>query len=261
MNIEYKAPDKNAGKEGIDEKKEKFNEKLPFIKFPADFEVKLTNYSSKTSPLNFLVKKEGAPSGASVIVWTGNSGEDIPQWEIMSSSKGNGVDGDSLQRVPLDDTERLVKAIEKALYFNPDEDGFHEEEDGLESSTYLDAAKWLSEKKDLKEKMGPELEKIYVDLVDETRKEYEKWILNSAAEIIKKGPPPMKGLEEIYKLISRTTEDVMGKIRDNHIIKQAIEKKPDVMVKVLEMTDQETRVYYDGFLSGGKSSLAKYIGE
>lgn len=128
-------------------------------------------------------------------------------------------------------------------------------------SMYLAVVGWLSEKRDLKEKMGPELEKEYTDLVEKTRKEYERWVLGSAAEIIKKGPPPMKALKEISKLISETTEDIIEKIKDNYIIRQALKNKPDVMNKVLSMTDQETRVYYDNFLSGGKSSLAKYLGE
>lgn len=128
-------------------------------------------------------------------------------------------------------------------------------------SMYLGVVEWLSQKRDLKEKMGPELEKAYADLVDKTRKEYEKWILNSAAEIIIKGPPPEKALKEIGKLISETTKDVMEKVKDSYIIRQALEDKPDAMNKVFRMTSQETSVYYDGFLSGGKSNLAKYQGE
>jgi hypothetical protein len=113
--------------EEFSKKVEALKERFSSIKFPADFEIKLTNDSNKSSLLHFLVKKEGAPNEVSVIVWAGFSGKDTPEWEIMTSN----LDGDSLRRVKIDDTEDLVKVIEETLNFKPDEHDFHDDKDDI----------------------------------------------------------------------------------------------------------------------------------
>ena len=127
------APKPINNTEEINKKFSTFNEKFHSIKFPEDFEIELTNDSRKQSPLHFLVRKQDAPNTADVIVWAGYSGEDTPQWEIIASDKDAELDNDSIQHVLLEDTEGLIKAIEKTLYFEPNEiipneDDYHEEE-------------------------------------------------------------------------------------------------------------------------------------
>ncbi|MFA6524182.1 MAG: hypothetical protein WC264_02320 [Candidatus Paceibacterota bacterium] len=117
MNIEYKVPNKSNGE--ASKRLETLKEKLPFIKFPADFEVKLTADFDERRPIHFLVKKEGALNKVSVIALIGEHGEDSLEWEVMTSAKDYGPGGDSTQHMPLEDTESLIKAIEEALYFKP----------------------------------------------------------------------------------------------------------------------------------------------
>jgi len=84
-----------------------FKEKFPLIKFPPDFEI-----SIKPVRIGFNIKKKDAPNKISVIVWTGDFGENFkPEWEILILNYN-----DVYCHVSIDDSKGLVEKIEEALY-------------------------------------------------------------------------------------------------------------------------------------------------
>lgn len=127
---------KNESKKEISDNSEVFKEKFSSLKFPADFEVKLTKDASEDRPIHFLVKKEGAPNEVSVIGIVGYHGEDSMEWEVASKTDNSSLGG--IRHVRLENTdEALVKTIEENLYLDPsderDEEYLdHEEDESLE---------------------------------------------------------------------------------------------------------------------------------
>jgi hypothetical protein len=130
--------------EEFSKKVEALKDRFYSINFPSDFEVKLTNDHSKQSLLHFLIKKEGAPNSVDGIVWAGFSGEDTPEWEVMTS----GLDNDSLQRVKLDDTENLIKAIKETFDFDPN-NYRDDERDDLGSDDFYNSSDDIDDLNDL----------------------------------------------------------------------------------------------------------------
>lgn len=115
---------KNESKETISKR---FKEKFSSIKFPADFEVKMTTNSREDSPMHFLVKKKGAPNEVSVIALIGYHGEDSLEWEVASRAD-NGSLG-RIRHLSLTDTnENIIKTIEENLYLEPSFDERDEED-------------------------------------------------------------------------------------------------------------------------------------